>query len=837
MKNCKKLIAVILAVMMLAGSLPLMALAAEKTDAVIKIEQAIADFDGNVNIAEPTAEDLAAYQALITAYNALTMSEKESIEDDLFGKFFQANLDRERQVSIAANPTITASNKQHRLNAWDQVKSNITLPSYVQDGIDLRETLDSKTATTAEKKAAFAASSKISKIIAGSWYPGYAFYYDYNKYPVKAFETLVAAISKDLQDENPFTENAPSRLSKPKASDYAGGESDPAYIAAFNAYLDAERAYYAYYARKYDHQYSNNLKAMQVVAEISPEYKNAVDVFVALREAKLAFEADNSVQNPALRAVAAYDALSGDDAFYAANWNISILAIKVDKGTSVTYSIFSTKSIYNACLDISNIGLVDDFVELINSIEQPYTRDDIAAAKAAYAKIPTSLAGTIPAEITAKYAAILASIGPDEPNPEAVYNLESSGYSTDVTYKFPLTKKKVERTAQGLENLLLAILGADDLSDLIAENLYTSSMVGTVINFLYPTMAGLTSLLAVKPSALAAKLTEEKFAGAAAVLNAAGDDWDAVGDFADGDWGFANGDKEGFLDAVAASFRGLSLLTMAVSFENKISTTNGTYDYGAYEKLIPVFEALDLNGIISSHEYTQEIINESSSNVKMDKRIRPILVPIFNLLDEIAADPLDGILNLLPKLAMVVDSGILNKQITEILNSVSLVEIAPPDLTTIGLFNIIEPLLSDIELKAAVIDEDGETILEPAVTLSLKLNEENFAALIKDLAGCGTYVVRANSVMRGYAYRMGINSDKTNAFTVLFNWLYSDLTAKDNITAVKTSIEQLDLGFFETLAIKLLLSSLNKVNAAAALCTLSNLMPIINVAAFFIKLF
>ena len=91
--------------------------------------------------------------------------------------------------------------------------------------------------------------------------------------------------------------------------------------------------------------------------------------------------------------------------------------------------------------------------------------------------------------------------------------------------------------------------------------IYTNETVALVAKKLFPLVGGLSSLVAKGPKDLAAKLDKEACAGAIAALNAAAATLGADGKpvdkleawqyltVVDGDFGFANGDKEGFLEA------------------------------------------------------------------------------------------------------------------------------------------------------------------------------------------------------------------------------------------------------------------------------------------------
>lgn len=448
-----------------------------------------------------------------------------------------------------------------------------------------------------------------------------------------------------------------------------------------------------------------------------------------------------------------------------------------------SYSNFSVSALKNACVDIGNLKLVDEFVAVVDAIEEPYTRADITAVKEAYGKVPSSLVSSIDSEIIAKYNAILASVGPDEAT--EVPSLEGMP-KTDVKYPKNATKKEVTKSIGDIEDFILSSAGIfkEDVPTLVTQSLYTNAVVGKIAGFLCPVISGLDKMIAKMPADLANSLKdEEKFAGAVEVLNTIDtsdglDSWKKV-EFKNGDMGFQDGDREGFLDACAALFRPYSLLTLVISFENSINTTNGTYTYNAYEKLVPILEALDLRGVVSSHDYTLVVNAAEDTNAKMDARFRQILVPIVNLIDDISKDPFNGILDFLPKLGYALDTGLVNDKLHEITNHLGFgVKVGEYDLTSAGLYDILAPMLENIEVGGA--------------KYSVALDKDKFVKLLADLSGCGEYVLK-DSVARGQLKHISIDSDKTDAYMVLFDWLHGEITSDDNLNTITSIINGLEI--------------------------------------------
>ena len=89
--------------------------------------------------------------------------------------------------------------------------------------------------------------------------------------------------------------------------------------------------------------------------------------------------------------------------------------------------------------------------------------------------------------------------------------------------------------------------------------------------------------------------------------------------------------------------------------ENK-TNAKGDYIYGAYERIIPIFESLGLKGVISSEEftarYTQAKENDKENGAS-DTTFSALLTPIVNLVEDLMKHPLNTILDLLPRAARI----------------------------------------------------------------------------------------------------------------------------------------------------------------------------------------
>lgn len=810
---------------------------AAMSDAAVKVFSsvtatgAVADFNamveayaGKVSVAEPTEEDLKGYNDILAAYEKLTDEQKGQVDLFMFDKMFHLILDREKQVSIKNNPDIPSYNKQHHINALAAAEEFLGTAGYAASFAGAKELAtvmnDSKKSLD-EKMEAYKNATQYERAYADCWYASYStFYYALNSSSAigKGFMTLAQAYGKQYLAEDPFTETPPTVPEKPNQFDkdkYPLGKEDPNYIKDWEAYVAGSKVKAEYDCRELLHNGVYDIKGVKKVEEVAPEYAGLGDLMSAALAAVQAFENDSSQLAPAKAVVKTYDGMNSFlQGVIATNNTIKLYAtLSYSEYSGWSASKKGVSDLYKQCADIAEYDKLSAFEAVIKGIEEPYDNSDIIKAKEAYNNVPLGLRPFIPAEIQAKYQAILACIGPDDlsfDEPDL-----SIFKKTEVTYPKGVAREQVEKALPRIESfltdVLLPILGVDGgLPQLVKSGLYTNATIAEICKFLYPTLGNLSSLISAKPSGLAKKLTEDKFKGAVDALNATGDDWTKLV-FDNGDMGFQDGDKEGFLDAFAALFRPLSIITVALKFENTIDTKNGTYTYNAYEDLVPIFEALDLEGYMSSHEYTLYVneINAKDSNMVMDARVRPILVPIFNLIDQFAENPLDTLLTVLPKLGYALKTDLISTQIAALLGKMSLVSIDPPDLSAGGLFDMIAPKLENLNI--------GGT------TISIKLSKDNFLKFVDEVGGCGDAYVK-NSKIRGLAYNLGITPDKADTFIVMFRWLYGELTSTDNIEAIKAAVDASNLGSVPKTLIKTVLSTIAKMPADTAIAALINLV-------------
>ena len=260
------------------------------------------------------------------------------------------------------------------------------------------------------------------------------------------------------------------------------------------------------------------------------------------------------------------------------------------------------------------------------------------------------------------------------------------------------------------------LLEADSADSLLKQKLYTNETVGKIL-LLYTRMEQITAQdVTVNGSSLGEflgtqaagalengfDLIEEKYSVAREkILQAADSEYPYFGGFegllfSNGDFGFQDGDRDGFSAAVLAVLRplvhdvGKKGLKLAY---HRGFTLAGPVD-GIYQYWMPVLETLGVAEVLSAEEDTaqyeaaiqrlaktydaglyydenepMECLEENCEVdiLTADEALRPILDGILDVYDrELAPAPVKGFFQLLPRLAYLVSSGMLTELVQHI---------------------------------------------------------------------------------------------------------------------------------------------------------------------------
>ena len=174
--------------------------------------------------------------------------------------------------------------------------------------------------------------------------------------------------------------------------------------------------------------------------------------------------------------------------------------------------------------------------------------------------------------------------------------------------------------------------------------------------------------------------------------------WDQYGD--DYDWGFEDGDREGFMNAlytllapltpVLKAFLADQNLNLIVGKNNNPFISLNGYKGYAYG-IVPLLEALGVKNLKSQAQYEAAVAADPTAALRL------IIDPLFDRLNEIAADPINEILQILPALLHYIDCGGIQ--------------------TTVN--NILYPLYAIIDTLRPVYAIDLDTVLKDGFELDL----------------------------------------------------------------------------------------------------------------------
>ena len=329
----------------------------------------------------------------------------------------------------------------------------------------------------------------------------------------------------------------------------------------------------------------------------------------------------------------------------------------------------------------------------------------------------------------------------------------------------------------------------------------------------------------IKPNQVADLLVEEKFAVAASAFKALGgnvEDWKKldVSTVTNGYFGFNDGDRDGFINALAAVLRGLTVpLTsgaLEVQFANVVvesgSYPTGEYKAGLYENLLPVLEALGIDDLMTSEAYSEAYLGAATAGEKADAAIVPIVSAVFSLVDDISANPVSAIVDLLPKVARLFSDNILNDQLQKIYNNL-------PGL--LGLFVTPDMLVIDPAMIMGIVNSLVSNIQIGSATLSLNFSEPDWALL----ASTAKPVV-IDSVSRFNAYGVGFETNKGDSFLVVFRYLFNNLTEQSNMASIKAVVKALVKDFVLSNILGQALTTVEGMSADEALVMVCNILDV-----------
>ncbi len=236
-----------------------------------------------------------------------------------------------------------------------------------------------------------------------------------------------------------------------------------------------------------------------------------------------------------------------------------------------------------------------------------------------------------------------------------------------------LTDRNIEKVYNEIDGLLDQFVAEGgsygNMGAMLASSIYTNANINSALVGIYAAFEneGLTQALGIlgvdaTPKGVATLLGEKDYSKAREILSNA-EKWSDVS--LDGvSWGFWNGSRRGFQNALTAILRPLYPLLRVVLAEQDIVimdciTIKG--DDGYNTAIIPVLEALGCN------ERNIKDYDSYKKQADGDGVIKNILDPVFNLLDNVCNTPVKTIIEVLPNIVYFMESGSLEKCISNLL--------------------------------------------------------------------------------------------------------------------------------------------------------------------------
>ncbi len=348
------------------------------------------------------------------------------------------------------------------------------------------------------------------------------------------------------------------------------------------------------------------------------------------------------------------------------------------------------------------------------------------------------------------------------------------------------------------QNVVAAIDGMADAITKAMEEDPSLASIAIFIKYLFGSEVLITGLQ-----------QDERFSGAVEKLRKAIEDgYTTMSDVADSgivfesaDFGFADGDAYGFIDAlVCALSEMLTVLSVrSILGDFTDSTAAGVYAAGNYDLFVPLYELLELDPI-SSVDFTKQVTEAESAaagNAKARFRAAANLTfkPVADLLTKVEDGDLDAVIDLLPRLLYALDSGMVNDLIRNLLRDKNLYGffqfndlLTDLDLSSDLLWNAIDKnLVTGTEESPAGFDFDKDGKNETA----LPMTKEQFDAIAEKLTFAADPVVKA-SVSAAQKNRLALETDGALVRAILLNAAVDLIETEDGAAFAEKAVGALE---------------------------------------------
>ena len=256
------------------------------------------------------------------------------------------------------------------------------------------------------------------------------------------------------------------------------------------------------------------------------------------------------------------------------------------------------------------------------------------------------------------------------------------------------------------------------------------------------------------------------------------------------DFGFKAGDRDGFADALLAVLRpittllapdakikAMGIINVDVNIKMFDYMSDGAYVEGVYANLLPVLEQIGMSALPTEEEYEANyysVKEASGTYIAADEFLRPVIEHLFtDVIDVISPDPLNGLIKVLPRLAYVIGTDMLNNTLGNVFKQLGVLSGlgGSLDLSADAVNNMIAGAPIDL---SGVVGKDCKLQLKAIDWLKL--------------ADCAT-VSAVPSSTNSNAYTLLRTGETESCFSNVFYYLYDVIYAdKNNYAAIQDLI-------------------------------------------------
>lgn len=400
-------------------------------------------------------------------------------------------------------------------------------------------------------------------------------------------------------------------------------------------------------------------------------------------------------------------------------------------------------------------------------------------------KMITSLLARPTDEIIIVLMELLNQTGATANNYQWTFNLNPE---TPVEYTANLGRDKYQRALDGIDPLINEFIKEsgehETVRQVLQPQVYSNKLVSQLTAEAYKLLTGeqlaqVIQLFGYKltPADLASYLTESQFSAVAAQLSTYYS-WSVVP--AEGlNWGFKDGDKDGFINAVSAVFRPFDSLLRMVLAQGKLQLFEAIDFFGSdgyNTAIIPVLEAFGvyIDNIPSYEEYAVQI---GKTDV-----MRPIVTSLCTLIERVLDKPVYTITEILPNLLYFINNRGIEIIIGNLLYPVT------GYLDKLGLSDAIDisALTSELDIGAMLTD------LMNGIDIGITMPVLD----INQFQGMGQLVsVPSRRTLQGnQLYIYAVDSDQTAVLVTILRYLVSALKAPGNENFLTSFIDNPEMG-------------------------------------------